>query len=122
MSRWTALLGPLVLAACATRASVAEPAPAHPGGCNTRIIMAFAADLQRAPDDRFVAELGRATDVQLTFVSVIARNLFLFALSGAAGDADCRPALERLRQDSRVRSVDIDERRQHHRAGGQTSR
>lgn len=76
--------------------------------------MAFAAEMQHAPDDRFVADLGRATDVQLTFVSVIARNLFLFTLSGASGDVDCQPALERLRQDARVRSVDIDERRQHH--------
>jgi hypothetical protein len=61
-----------------------------------------------------VADLARAADVQLTFVSVIARNLYLFALSGSGGDADCRRALERLRQDARVRSVDIDERRQHH--------
>ncbi|MDB6089228.1 MAG: hypothetical protein JWN85_2012 [Gammaproteobacteria bacterium] len=76
--------------------------------------MAFAAEMQHAPDDRFVADLARATDVQLTFVSVIARNLFLFTLSGASGEVDCRAALERLRQDARVRAVDIDERRQHH--------
>lgn len=76
--------------------------------------MAFAAEMQHAPDDRFVADLARAADVRLTFVSVIARNLYLFTLSGSSGDADCRPVLERLRQDARVRSVDIDERRQHH--------
>jgi hypothetical protein len=108
------MLVPLALAACATRTSAADPATARAGGCDTRVIMAFAAEMQHPPDDRFLAELGQATDVQLTFVSIVARNLFLFTLSGGAGDVDCRPALERLRQDSRVRSVDIDERRQHH--------
>jgi hypothetical protein len=76
--------------------------------------VAFAAEMQHAPDDRFVADLARAADVQLTFVSVIARNLYLFTLAGSSGDVDCRPTLERLRQDARVRSVDVDERRQHH--------
>ncbi len=108
------MLVPLALAACAARASAADPAPARAGGCDSRVIVAFAAEMQRPPDDRFIADLERAADVQLTFVSAIAPNLFVFALSGAAADADCRPALERLRQDARVRSVDIDARRQHH--------
>jgi len=107
------MLVPVALAACATRTSAADPATPR-GGCDTRVIMAFAAEMQHPPDDRFVADLERAADVQLTFVSIVARNFFLFTLSGAAGDVDCRPALERLRQDPRVRSVDIDERRQHH--------
>jgi hypothetical protein len=112
--RWAAVLVPLALVACAARTSAADPASARPGGCETRVIVAFAAEMQHAPDDRFVADLGRAADVQLTFVSVLARNLYLFTLSGSSGDVDCRPALERLRQDARVRSVEVDERRQHH--------
>jgi len=92
VSRWTTMLVPLALAASA-RLERLRPILFTPrGGCDTRVIMALPPKCSIHRYDRFVADLERATDVQLTFVSIVARNLFLFTLSGAAGDVDCRPA------------------------------
>ena len=91
---------------------VANSAAAAATGCNARVMMAFASEMKHAPSDRFVAKLGRASNVHLTFVRVISNNMFLFALSGTPADTDCRLPIDRLRHNSQVRMVDIDGRRQ----------
>ncbi len=76
--------------------------------------MAFSPAMAHAPDDGFVKDLAHAAGVELVFVSTIAPNLHLFSLSATDGESGCQHALEGLRRDSRVRSVDLDTRRQHH--------
>jgi hypothetical protein len=107
------MLASLPVAACALRAPAVGIEPSSER-CTVRVIIAFSPEMQRAPDDRFLSELGRTADAELRFVSTIAPNLHLFTLSAAGGASRCHDALERLRHDSRVRSADLDERRQHH--------
>jgi hypothetical protein len=70
--------------------------------------------MARAPGDGFVKDIARAAGVELVFVSTIAPNLHVFTLSKADGESGCHDVVEGLRRDSRVRSVAIDTRRQHH--------
>jgi len=53
--------------------------------------LAFSPPMADPPADGLVKDLARAAD----------------------GESDCHDAVERLRRDSRVRSADIDTRRQH---------
>lgn len=88
------------------------PSP-YTDGCNKRFIVEFA-DETLHPDDLVLADIGRATGVRLSLVRLMAHNQFLFWASGSPNDAGCQPVLERLRHDPRIRSADLDERRQHH--------
>lgn len=104
------LLSAPVLVACGGCAGLA----AHTRGpqadpCTAQVIVAFSQDQGSRPSDRLVQEVARAEGVRLTFVRTIGPGLYAFSLS--AGESDCRDALERLRRDSRVRSVDVDQRR-----------
>jgi hypothetical protein len=106
----TGMLAPLVLAACAGRG----PISVHAGSsqvdpCATQVIIAFFGDQGSRPSDRFVGDVARADSVALKFVRNIGPGLFVFSLT--APDPNCRAALQRLRRDARVRSVDVDRRR-----------
>jgi hypothetical protein len=92
------------------RQSVAASGAAPTVRCHTRIILSFAPAKSSAPNDKFVAALARAENVQLKFLNRIAPNLFVLGLSAA--DSDCQAAIERLRGNVKVRSVEIDARRQ----------
>jgi len=70
--------------------------------------------MARAPDDSFFKDIAHAAGIELVFVRTIASNVHVFTLSAADGESGCHDAVERLRRDARVRSVDIDTRRQHH--------
>ena len=74
-------------------------------------MIAFASKMKHDPSEHFVAKLGRASNVHLTFVRGIANNMFLFALSGTPADTDCRLPIDRLRRNPEVRMVDLDGRR-----------
>ena len=91
---------------------VANSAAAPATGCNSRVMIAFVSGMKREPSDHFVAKLGRAANVHLTFVRILSNNMFLFALSGTAADTDCRLPMDRLRHNPQVRMVDVDGRRQ----------
>ena len=58
-----------------------------------------------------IEELGHATRTQLSSLSVITPNLVLFEVNVLSGKKDCAAALDRLRRDPRVLSVDPDTRR-----------
>jgi hypothetical protein len=113
-------LAVLLLVACTEHAratdpaSAATPAGAGPQHCRVQVIVSFAqaAQNQSPPDDRLVQDLARVAGVNLLYLRSVTSELHLFSLSGV-GD-DCGKAVERLRGDPRVRSVDIDQRRQHH--------
>ena len=76
--------------------------------CALRVIVT----LQSAPDDALVADLGRASGARLELVRTMTSNLHLFSLTAPGAEAECMAAIERLRRDPRVRSVDLDQRRQ----------
>ncbi len=101
----------LWLAICAGAGSISAHADsARADRCTTRVIVAFAKDQGNRPSDRFVRELAHSDGIQLTFLRTIGPGLYLFSLT--APGTDCRDALERLRHDAQVRSVDVDERRE----------
>lgn len=99
----------LVLLSCAT-AACAQPRDdaREPAGCSVQVIVA----LQQGPVPSLVAELGRASGARLELVRTMTTNLHLFSLTAAGAEAECMAAIERLRRDPRVRSVDLDQRRQ----------
>ncbi len=99
----------LVLLSCTT-AACAQPrnAAGDAAGCSVQAIVA----LQAAPEPALVAELGRVSGARLELVRTMTTNLHLFSLSAPGPESECMAAIERLRRDSRVRSVDIDQRRQ----------
>ena len=103
--------GLIVLTACL--GCVGAPAPAGTSSqmCEQRIIVSFRHDPGGAPDASFVTDLARATRVQLTFLRLAGPNLYVFSLSTTDPDPRCAAALDRVRKDARIRSVDLDEQR-----------
>ena len=104
LPRWA-----LVLLSCAT-AACAQPRDdaGEPGGCSVQAIVALQVD----PVPSLVADLDRASGARLELVRTMTPNLHLFSLTAPGAEAECVAAIERLRRDPRVRSVDIDQRRQ----------
>ena len=82
--------------------------------CETAIITTFFEDPGSPPDDGFVTDLARKAGVHLTFLRLAGPGLYVFSLSAPHPDRSCREALEHLRRDARVRSVDEDARRKAH--------
>jgi len=112
-------LAALLVAACTQHARATDPSPRATAEtasgtqtCSLQVIVSFAQGVRTPPDDSLVKDLARVTGVNLAYLRAVTPELHLFSLSGV-GD-DCGKALERLRGDSRVRSADIDQRRQHH--------
>ena len=100
---WTPVV--FVAAACAQpRDDLAHDAPS---GCSVRVI----AGLASAPDDALLADLSRASGARLELVRSMTSGLYLLSLQAAGPESECMAAIERLRSDARVRSVDLDERR-----------
>jgi hypothetical protein len=99
----------LVLLSCAT-AACAQPrnAAGDSAGCSVQAIVALQAD----PTAALVAELARVSGARLELVRSMTTNLHLFSLTAPGPEAECAAAIERLRGDPRVRSVDVDQRRQ----------
>jgi hypothetical protein len=101
------LRGILLLAVLGCAACKAPRGAESADGCRLRVIVA----LDRAPDSALLEDLSRASGARLELTSDMPAGLYLMELAAdEAGDA-CSRALERLRQDERVRSADIDERR-----------
>jgi hypothetical protein len=98
----------LVAVGCAA-AACAQPrgAAREPTDCSVQVIVA----LRSAPEESVVADLGRASGARLELVRTMTSNLHLFSLTAPGSAEECTAAIERLRRDARVRSVDLDERR-----------
>ena len=107
LSVWPRLA--LALLSCAT-AACAQPRNdvREPADCSVQAIVA----LQQGPTPSLVADLGRASGARLELVRTMTSNLHLFSLTAPGAEAECTAAIERLRRDPRVRSVDLDQRRQ----------
>jgi hypothetical protein len=78
------------------------------GGCSVRVI----AGLASTPDAALLEDLSRASGARLELIRDMTSGLHLLSLQAAGPDSECMAAIERLRGDPRVRSVDLDQRRQ----------
>jgi hypothetical protein len=72
--------------------------------CSTRVIVRFVA----APDGALIQNIERSNALELAPLGAISGDIRAYLLSTAGADADCRAAIERLRSDERVRSVEPD--------------
>ena len=105
------LLGAVLAQACAEpRDDRSSPAAATTGDCSTRILVGFVA----AADASVVAAVAQTAAVQLTIVSRLLPDLYVLDLSSDGPDSACVAGLERVRADARVRSADLDTRREPH--------
>ena len=99
----------LAIAACA-QACAQAPAqpPAAAGGCSARVVVGFHA----ATDGDAIAALATSHALTLSIVNRLLPDLYVLDLGARGGDPACEAAVERLRADSRVRSVELDARRE----------
>lgn len=106
--RLAAVVVSIWLVGCVTRS---PPVPAA-ADCSLRIIVSFAeGGVKGRPESTLLRKISRAARVELTYVRSLTPALHVLVLRAKEG-SDCERALGRLRSDPRVRSVDIDERRQ----------
>ena len=112
--RVSGVFGPALLMGCAARAAPQKPAASPADRCETTVIASFFQEQGSPPDERFVTDLAHAAAVHLTFLRSIGANLYVFSMTAPDADPQCHEALERLRHDPRVRSVDVDARRRAH--------
>jgi hypothetical protein len=103
----------LVCGFAAPAMGVAGVATAQAGACNARVILGLAQAMQPPPSDQWVQALAAANGVELHFLRAITPALYLFRLKARDAAGNCRAPLARLRKDSRLRSVDLEQRREH---------
>jgi len=99
----------LILAACASSNTPEKAGGAHRDPCTSQVIITFTHDQGTTPDAELIEQIARAASVQLSYVRTAGPGLYVFSL--AAAEASCEEALQRLRRDARVRSVDVDAHR-----------
>lgn len=98
------VLPAVAAAACAQQGG----SRAADAGCELPVIVAFAS----TPNDALLEELGRTAGVRLEGVTSLTTSIYSLTLRAEGAAAICRDAVQKLRADARVRSVDLDERRQ----------
>ncbi len=103
----------LVCGFVAPAMGLAHAAAAQTGACNARIILGLAQAMQPPPSDQWVQDLAAANGVELHFLRSITPTLYLVRLKAPDAAGDCSAPLARLRTDSRLRSVDLEQRRKH---------
>ena len=98
----------LAIALCAQAcAQTPEQRSVAGGDCSARIVVGF-----RAPaDPASIADLAATHSLTLSIVSRLLPDLYVLDLAARGGDTACATALEQLRADERVRSVELDARR-----------
>jgi hypothetical protein len=102
------LSGWLVIASCAQACAQTPDQPAAASrDCSARIVVGL-----RAPSDpTAISELAATHSLTLSIVSRLLPDLYVLDLGASGGDPACAAALEQLRADARVRSVELDARR-----------
>ena len=109
----SALFSVPFVAACAINGGNergASTSHAQSAECTARVIVRLAP----RPTDALLADLQRANALELEPQGEITDDLRVYVLRVAGSDEDCVAAIDRLRRDERVRSVDLDARRQLH--------
>lgn len=114
LPRTTLVLAAAIAGGCAMRSTPSAAATPQHGDCSSGVIVTFIAGITQPPTTDLVNDLAQRAQVRLQFVRRIWGELDAFKLSVDEADPDCRNALERLRQDARIRSADLDSQRFHH--------
>lgn len=98
----------LAIAMCAQACAQAPQQPsAAARDCSARIVVGFRAPAEPAS----ISDLAAAHSLTLSIVSRLLPDLYVLDLGARGGDTACAAALEQLRADQRVRSVELDARR-----------
>jgi len=101
----------LAIAACAQAcAQTPEQLPVAAGDCRSRVVVGFRAP----PDSDAIAALATSHALTLSIVDRLLPDLYVLDLGARGDDLACGAAVERLRADARVRSVELDARRAPH--------
>lgn len=101
----------LALAACAQAcAQPPQQTRVAAGDCSSRVVVGFRAP----PDSDAIAALATSHALTLAIVDRLLPDLYVLDLGARGDDLACGAALERLRADARVRSVELDARRAPH--------
>lgn len=103
----------LLVCALTLPAQVVLGADAPDVACHARIILALVQAMPPPPDDKWVHDLAAANGVELRYVRAITPSLYVFRMIAVNSTGGCEAAIERLRGDARLRSAQIDWRRQH---------
>ena len=98
----------ILLAVAAAACAQQEAGRTAGAGCELPVIVAFAS----APNDALLADLGRSAGVRLEGATPLTSSIYSLTLRAEGGATICSDAVQKLRADARVRSVDLDERRQ----------
>ena len=107
-------LAMILLAACATDTTSVQTQTLATNACSTQIIVALAETTAPEPDAALIADLADTARVRLTFLRSAGPGMHVFTLRADDPDPTCDAAIERLRRDPRVRSVEMDEHRVRH--------
>src|SRR5262245_57847632 len=101
-------LAPFVIACSLTACSgQVDTTLAQADECRVQVIVRHAAE----PDSALLADLGRTNGLALEPIGVITPDVRVYTLRTAGTNEDCVAAIDRLRRDNRVISVDLDARR-----------
>ena len=100
-----------LLAACATDYGMGDAPVAEMQRCTAQVIVTLAAVPTIEPDQALIADLSRVANVQIAYLRSISPGVQVYSLSAEDAEARCTNAIERLRKDARVRSIDLDQRR-----------
>ncbi len=110
MARAPSVRGSALLAIAVCAQACAQPLqqpPAVAADCNARIVVGFHAPA----DSGAIAALATSHALTLAIVDRLLPDLYVLDVGARGGDSACAAALERLRADARVRSVELDARR-----------
>lgn len=102
----------MALLLCALALAVRAGAAAAPQRCTLQVILVMEPPAAQRPSEAVVAQLARAARVALSFVRDAGTGSYVFRLSARGGPDQCQKGLERLRSDGRVKSAEVDARRQ----------
>jgi hypothetical protein len=106
----------LLAAGCAASSPSDYPYPPtqdRDNSCHARILVTFSSEVRETgPDHAQLQDIATGANVSLTYLRSESRQVYLLMLTTGEPDPDCQRALGRLRNDSRIRSADLDARRQ----------
>jgi hypothetical protein len=105
-----AVLVPALLAAAFAVGCNEQRSASAQSACSVRVIMRFTTQ----PDTALLAAIERTHAIELEPLEAITNELRVYTLRPAGSSDGCERAVERLRRDERVSSIDLDARRELH--------
>ena len=109
-----ALAASLLLGACVTDTTSTSPEPMTVDTCSTQVIVVLSESTAPEPEAGLVADLASTAQVRLIYLRSAGPGIHVFSLHADDPEPSCESALERLRRDPRIRSIEQDEHRVRH--------